>query len=64
MAWIVLDDIDKGMGVAVLDPHGDLVESLLYQIKEEHIERTIYFDPGERTHVPLWNPLKRTPARA
>jgi hypothetical protein len=64
MAWIVLDDIDKGMGVAVLDPHGDLVESLLYQIKEEHIDRTIYFDPGERTHVPLWNPLKRNPGQS
>ena len=37
MAWMILDDINKGMGVAVLDPHGDLVESLLYQIKEEHI---------------------------
>ena len=59
MAHIILDDIEKGMGVAVLDPHGDLVQSLLYQIKEDHVERTIYFDPGERSHVPLWNPLKR-----
>lgn len=64
MAWMMLDDMDKGMGVAVLDPHGDLVESILYQIKEEHIERTIYFDPGERDHVPLWNPLKKNPGQS
>jgi hypothetical protein len=59
MAWMVLDDIEKGMGVAVLDPHGDLVEALLYQIKKEHVDRVIYFDPGDREYVPLWNPLKR-----
>jgi len=64
MAWMILDDIDKGMGAAVLDPHGDLVESILYQIKEEHVERTIYFDPGERGHVPLWNPLKRNSSQS
>jgi hypothetical protein len=59
IAFMALDDLENGMGVAVLDPHGDLVQSLLYQIKEEHIERTIYFDPGERNHIPLWNPLNR-----
>lgn len=64
MAWMILDDIEKGMGVAVLDPHGDLVESLLYQIRQEHIERTIYFDPGQKDYVPLWNPFKMTSAQS
>lgn len=59
MARMILDDIDKGMGVAVIDPHGDLVESLLCTIKKEHVERTIFFDPGNSDFVPLWNPLKR-----
>lgn len=59
MARMVLDDIDKDMGVAVLDPHGDLVEALLYLIKEEHVERTIYLNPGQGDYIPLWNPLKR-----
>ena len=59
MARMILDDIDKGMGVAVLDPHGDLIEDLLCLIKEEHVEKTIYFDPGNHDHVPLWNCLRR-----
>jgi hypothetical protein len=57
---MILDDIDKGAGVAVIDPHGDLVDTLLCLIKEEHIEKTIYFDPGDPDYVPLWNPLKRS----
>ena len=63
MARMILDDIDKGMGVAVLDPHGDLIEDLLCMIKEKHIEKTIYFDPGDPDSVPLWNPLKRRPGQ-
>jgi hypothetical protein len=59
MARMVLDDIDKGMGVAVLDPHGDLVNNLLCLIGKKHIEKTIYFDPGHPDYVPLWNPLHR-----
>ena len=63
MARMALDDIDKGMGVAVLDPHGDLIEDLLCMIKGKHIEKTIYFDPGDPDFVPLWNPLKRNPGQ-
>jgi hypothetical protein len=38
MARMILDDIDRKKGVAVLDPHGGLVEDLLCLIKEEHVE--------------------------
>ena len=63
MARMILDDIDKGMGVAVLDPHGDLIEDLLCLIKKEHVEKTIYFDPGDPDFVSSWNPLKRSPGQ-
>ncbi len=63
MGRIILDDIDKGFGVAVLDPHGDLIEDLLCLIKKEHVEKTIYFDPGDPDFVSLWNPLKRSPGQ-
>ena len=59
MAHMILHDIDNGKGVAVIDPHGDLVDDLLCMMKEEHVEKTIYFDPGHSEYVPLWNPLKR-----
>jgi len=60
MARMILDDIENGMGVAVLDPHNDLLEVLLCLIKEEHIDKVIYFDPGQNDHVPIWNPMKRS----
>jgi len=58
MERMILDDIAQGHGVAVLDPHGDLVERLLCLLPEREIERTIYFNPGDPDFVPLWNPLQ------
>ena len=60
MAHMILDDIDRGMGVAVIDPHGDLIEDLLVCIPEEHVERTVYFDLTVPDHIPIWNPLQRS----
>lgn len=54
---MILDDISRGVGLAVLDPHGDLCERLLCLIPEEAVERTIYLDPGDADWVPLWNPF-------
>jgi len=56
---MILHDIEKGNGVAVLDPHGDLIERLLCLIPEHHVQRTIYLNPGDPDCVPLWNPLDR-----
>ncbi len=60
---MVLGDIRRGDGVAVLDPHGDLVERLLHLIPESDVERTIYFDPGDPHWIPIWNPLLRIPGQ-
>jgi hypothetical protein len=60
---MILDDIAKGHGVAVLDPHGDLVARLLSLIPQEAVTRTIYFCPGDPDWVPLWNPMSRIPGQ-
>ncbi|MBU0717247.1 MAG: type IV secretion system DNA-binding domain-containing protein [Planctomycetes bacterium] len=60
---MVLADVAQGAGVAVIDPHGDLVERLLDLLPESAIERTIYFDPGDRKWVPIWNPLQPIPGQ-
>ena len=60
---MVLADIEQGHGVAVLDPHGDLVERILYLIPERYVERTIYLNPGDPEWVPIWNPLNRIPGQ-
>ena len=58
---MILHDIKEGHGVAVFDPHGDLVERMLCLLPESAIKRTIYFDPGDPEHVPMWNPLTTQP---
>lgn len=60
---MVLCDIHRGDGVAVLDPHGDLVDRLLCLIPESEVDRTIYFNPGDPHWVPIWNPLQRIPGQ-
>lgn len=60
---MILSDIESGAGVAVLDPHGDLVEHLLGRLPEQCVERVIHFDPGDRQWVPIWNPLQPMPGQ-
>lgn len=60
---MILHDIQDGCGVAVLDPHGDLVERLLALIPEDYIDRVIYFDPSDPDWVPLWNPMQKAPGQ-
>ncbi len=54
----VLYDIRRNHGVAVLDPHGRLVQRLLYLIPEEFADRVIYIDPGDPHWIPIWNPFR------
>jgi len=39
------DDIQKGRGIALIDPHGDLAEDLLATIPENRISDCIFFNP-------------------
>lgn len=60
---IIMYDIEQGHWVAVLDPHGDLVENITRLIPEKSIDRTIYLNPGDSQFVPLWNPLAKIPGQ-
>lgn len=44
---MIKQDIENGEGVAVLDPHGDLVEKILTFIPEERAEDVIYLNPPD-----------------
>lgn len=57
MENMILGDVQSEAGVAVIDPHGDLVERLLQLLPQEAISRTIYFNPSDRQNIPIWNPL-------
>ena len=44
---MVLQDIKAGKGLAVVDPHGDLIEGILERMGPERAEDVIYFDPSD-----------------
>lgn len=46
-ANMALQDIAAGEGVAVVDPHGSLVEQILENIPPERADDVIYFDPSD-----------------
>ena len=48
MTSMVVDDIRRGGGVAIIDPHGDLIETILGHVPRERASEVILFDPGDR----------------
>lgn len=56
---LVNHDIQQGHGVAVLDPHGDLVDDILRYIPENRINDVIVFDPADTDFPIAFNPLER-----
>jgi len=44
---LVIQDIKAGKGLAVVDPHGDLIDGILNRIPPERAEDVIYFDPSD-----------------
>jgi hypothetical protein len=55
---LISQDIEAGLGVGVLDPHGDLVDEILGHIPEERLGDTILFDPADAEHPLAWNILE------
>jgi len=44
---MIVQDIQNGEGVGVLDPHGDLVKDLLDFIPPDRVKDVVYFDPSD-----------------
>lgn len=59
---LIRHDIGAGNGLALLDPHGDLVERVLAHAESRRPEDVIYFNVPD-TSAPLgFNPLERVPS--
>jgi len=54
---MAISDIERGNGMAVIDPHGDIANSLLDYVPKHRIEDVIYFDPADISHPIAFNPL-------
>jgi len=44
---LIVEDITQGNGIAVLDPHGDLIESIISYIPEGRVEDVVIIDPAD-----------------
>lgn len=44
---LALQDMLDGKGFAFIDPHGDVVETLLNMVPKERVEDVVYFSPGD-----------------
>ncbi|MGC2373115.1 MAG: hypothetical protein WA484_04490 [Solirubrobacteraceae bacterium] len=50
LARAILSDIEHGYAGAVIDPKGDLIETILERVKPEHArDRIVVLDPGDTT---------------
>ncbi len=63
LEFLIRQDILKGKGFGLIDPHGDLAEEvkgfLLLALSEEEInERIIYVDPANEEYTIAFNPLE------
>lgn len=55
---MVIDDIREGRGVAVVDPHGDLIKHVLDVLPAERIKDVVYFNPADYDFPVAFNLLE------
>jgi hypothetical protein len=61
LMYSIEQDIRKGKGIAVIDPHGDLAESILKYIPKKRLKDVIYFNPDDVSY-PIGLNLLEIPA--
>ncbi len=47
ISYMARQDIQRGDGVCVIDPHGDLIEDILQYIPKERAKDVVIFDPAD-----------------
>ena len=55
---MVIADIMAGNGLALIDPHGDLADSILGHVPEGRVKDVIYFNPADIEYPIAFNPLE------
>lgn len=55
---MIIQDIQSGVGVCVVDPHGDLVEKIINFIPPSRINDVIYFNPADLAYPIAFNVLE------
>lgn len=61
LQYQIVQDMQSGKGLAVVDPHGDMAETLLRHVPPERVEDVVYFNPDDLEHPIGLNLLELTP---
>ena len=52
---IILADVWRSAGVGIIDPHGDLAESIVDAIPSIRSDEVVYFNPSDLEYPLAWN---------
>jgi CxxC-x17-CxxC domain-containing protein len=55
---MLVQDIEEGKGLALVDPHGDVAEGILNSIPSHRINDVVYFNPADVDHPVAFNVLE------
>jgi DNA helicase HerA-like ATPase len=55
---MALQDLERGNGFALIDPHGDLVARIAARIPASHRDKVIYLNATDPTQPYGYNPLR------
>lgn len=58
---LAVEDIRRGEGVGIVDPHGELIHDVLKQIPESRANDVVYINPADKDFPVGFNPMKATP---
>ncbi len=58
MSNLVIQNVWNGEGLCLVDPHGELVETVLKMIPEHRIQDVVYFNPADTDFCIGFNPLE------
>lgn len=47
LQYSIVQDMKSGKGMAIVDPHGDMAETLLRHVPENRIQDVVYFNPDD-----------------
>jgi type IV secretory pathway TraG/TraD family ATPase VirD4 len=56
---MLISDLSQGNGIALIDPHGDLAETMLRFIPPNRVGDVIYLNPGDLEYPFAFNPLRK-----
>jgi energy-coupling factor transporter ATP-binding protein EcfA2 len=54
---MAMQDINRGNGLCVIDPHGDIAAELVARIPESRKNDLVYFNPKDESNTVTFNPL-------